>query len=167
MELLEDDVVSVNLEDPTLEMTTFVDGDAEISEDGVKEMSQERTAEFEEYTAQAREASRKDSGTEHLQHNSPGLQKKHIAPQERDLNIKDPREGTTEPQREATPLQAQLVSQEQRPGAQSTEEDTMGPQREVTPPRKQAVWVTEAVAACQANKKVRFPRYGFSDQDKH
>jgi hypothetical protein len=167
MELLEDDLVSVNLEDLPSEMTTVVDGEPEISVDEVKEMSQERTAEFEEYTTQVREVSRENSGAESLQHNSPGLTKAHIAPQEPILNTLDPRGEMAEATSQAAPSPDQTVAEEHRPEAQTEGADLTEAKPEVAPLRLQAAWVTEAVAACQANKKVRFLVVGYSVQDKH
>lgn len=126
MELLEDDLVSVNLEDLPSEMTTVVDRAAEVSLDSATEVSQGRTNEFEEYTAQAREVSRTDVETRH-----------------------------------------HSVSQEREPEALNAKEDIIEPLREATSPRLQAAWVTKAVAACQANKKVRFQDIALSRQDKH
>jgi hypothetical protein len=134
-----------------------------------------RAAEFESEAASARQASReateatlnKDSDVEDLQHKSPGHLKEQIAPQERDPNAQDPSEDMAEATSEATPLRDQTVAQEHRPEAQDEGEDMAESKPEVTPLRLQAAWVTEAVAACQANKKVRFLVVGYSIQDKH
>jgi hypothetical protein len=141
MELMQTEPDLADLEDLPSEMTTAINGEVEVSADELKEMSQERTAEFEEYTAEAREASRetksaKDSGVEDdLLHNSP--------------------ENLVEP-KEATPSPDQTVAQKHRQEAQNKGEDMTESQPEEIPPRVQASWVTDAVAACQANKKVRF-----------
>lgn len=117
--------------------------------------------EFERYTMQAREKSRKtlesaseqDSGVEDFrQHSSPGSKTQCNA------NAIDPRKDLTEPIGEATLSRDQSVSQERQSEAQNEGEDLPEPERETTPTRQQAAWVTGAVGAYQANKKVRFPR---------
>lgn len=112
---------------------TAVDGDAEMLVDEPTES--EQLTEFEQHTAQARELSRKDfeaaknSGIRELQHSSPG------------------------PKIQAT-AEGRGMSQEQRPEAQSNGQDLGEAKPEAMPSRIQATWVTGAVTACQANKKV-------------
>jgi hypothetical protein len=164
MELLQSDSTLADPEALPSEMTTAIDGEARISVDEAMELSQERTTEFEDYTTQVKEASRqevdsasaKDSGVEgDDQHNNSPRRKTQIASQVRDHNAQDPREATAEAMPEAMPSRDQTVSQEHRPEAQNEGADLTEAKPEATPLRLQAAWVTEAVAVCQANKKVR------------
>ena len=124
---------------------TAMDEDVEMPVNEPTEPEHDRTLEFEEHTTQARESSRKDvetaedSGTEGLQL-TPGP-KIQIASQERD---QDPREDMIGSTSEAT-----------QPKAQDTVGDSTESKPKGVPSRAQAAWVTEAVAAVQANKKVR------------
>lgn len=138
---------------------TAMDGGAEMLVDEPTEP--EQLTGFEEHTTRVRDLSRKDveaakeSGAEDLHHNSPGPKTQTTA-EERDPNAQDPREDMTEPKGEATPSQDQIMAQERRPGTQNEGEDLTVSKPDAMPSRTQAAWVTEAVAAVQANKKVRF-----------
>ena len=112
--------------------STAIGVNAGLLEDEPREPEHDRTVEFEQHTAHARELSRKGSNTG-----------------------------------EATPSRNQSVSQERRSEAQNEGEDLTESKPEAMSSRTQAAWVNEAVAACQANKKVRFLVVGYSIQDKH
>jgi len=154
------------------EMSTATGEDVELQVDDLTEPNRKRTTELEIHTTQSRKSSRQDiesatvedSGVENLQHNSPGSGEQ-IEPPERDSNAPDPTEGMTVAKREATPCTDRTRSPERRKEAQIAGEDLAEPKPEATPSRIQAGWVTEAVAACQANKKVR--RQMLPIHDKH
>lgn len=135
---------------------TAMDEDVEMPVNEPTEPQHDRTLEFEEHTTQARESSRKesetaeDSGTEGLQPTPrPKIQ---IASQERG---QDPREDVIGSTGEATSSRDQTVSQERQSEAQDAGGDLTESKPEAVASRAQAAWVTEAVAAVQANKKVR------------
>lgn len=148
----------------------IIDIDLAVSEVSLSEMPA-AIDEFEKHTSQARDLSRKekeveiasgkDSGIEDLQLNTPGPEIQ-AATQERDPT----EEGMAESKGEATPSRVQIVSQERLPEAQNEGEDPAEPEQEITPTRQQAAWVTEAVAACQANKKVRTSNMMWPVQEK-
>ena len=125
---------------------TAMDEDVEMPVNEPMEPQHDRTLEFEEHTTQARESYRKDSETaedsaaEALQP-TPGP-KVQTASQKRDENQSEDMIGSIG---EATQSKAQDTV------GDSTESKPNG-----VPSRAQAAWVTEAVAAVQANKKVRF-----------
>lgn len=146
---------------------TAMDEDLGMPINKPTEPQHDRTLEFEEHTTQARESSRKDvettkdTGVEDLQHNSPEP-KIQTASQERD---QDPREDMIGSTGEATSSRDQTVSQKRQSEAQDAGGGLTESKPKAVPSRAQAAWVTEAVAAVQANKKVR---YGMeSVEDKH
>lgn len=136
---------------------TAMDEYAVIPMSGATEPEHDRTLEFEEHTTQARESSRKDvetaedSGIEGLQPTpGPRIQ---TASQERDQNPREDMIGSTG---EATSSRDQTVSQERQSEAQDAGGGLTESKPKAMPSRAQVAWVTEAVAAVQANKKVRF-----------
>ena len=136
---------------------TAMDEEVEMPISGATEPAHDRTLEFEEHTTQARESSRKesetaeDSGTEGLQL-TPGP-KIQTASQERGQDRREDMIGSTG---EATSSRDQTVSQERQSEAQDAGGGLTESKPKAMPSRAQAAWVTEAVAAVQANKKVRF-----------
>lgn len=127
----------------------IIDIDLADSEVSLSEMPA-AVNEFKKHTALARELFRKEDP----QHNSPGPE---IS---RDPNAQDPtEEDMAESKGEATPSRDLIASHERLPEAQNEGEDLAELEQEATPPsRIQAAWVTEAVTACHANKKVRFKK---------
>lgn len=122
---------------------------------------------FERYTMQAREKCRKKLEGASAQDSVVEDFRQYRSPEPRtqwNANAMDPREDLTEPMGEATPSRGQSVSQERQPEAQNEGEDLPEPEQKTASIRRQAALVTEAVAARQANKKVRLAEIAHSLQ---
>lgn len=127
---------------------------------------------FVEETARARQASREyneaamleETGVEGLQNGSPVTQDP-IVSQERGPDTREIGEDMTEPKPEVESPKKQIALDERKTEHSNAEEETSVMKQEARSPRTQAVWVTEAVAACQANKKVC--SQGSSARSKH
>lgn len=109
------------------DMTSAIEGGEEASVGNSLRYNRDRTAEFEEQSARTREASRKAAETDS---GVEGLE--HSSP------------GGVKP----------VVSQERDSNTQGAQEFKPAPRQEAMSPR-QAAWVSEAVLAGRANKKVR------------
>lgn len=124
--------LDTNCSEQAIEQSDVVANDAKMLLSEAPEYDRDRTAEFEEQTARERQTHGENVEAMTTQGtNGEGLphsspeHEPHITSQERGLYAHNAREEMVEPKREATPLSPQ------------------------------AAWVTEAVIACQANKKVR------------
>jgi hypothetical protein len=96
-----------------------------------QELDADRAAEFKEHTTQGRKAARGDAECI-------------IAKESED---EDPQQGSPVYERHGP-------SQEKAPDVRDANGDLAKPKQETSRPRTQAAWVTEAVAACQTNKKL-------------